>query len=57
MQDMIHRQMTFLGHVIRKDELEEVMLTVAKRHSLHAVELPQRSGKPSANCVDPSHPQ
>ena len=23
MQDMIHRQMTFLGHVIRKDELEK----------------------------------
>ena len=27
MQDMIRRQMTFLGHVIRKDELEKVMLT------------------------------
>ena len=27
MQDMISRQMTFLGHVIRKDELEKVVLT------------------------------
>ena len=27
MQDMILRQMTFLGHVIRKDELETVVLT------------------------------
>ena len=27
MQGMIHRQMTFLGHVIRKDELEKVVLT------------------------------
>ena len=27
MQDMIHRQITFLGHVIRKDELEKVVLT------------------------------
>ena len=27
MQDMIPRQMTFLGHVIRKDELEKVVLT------------------------------
>ena len=27
MQDMIRRQMTCLGHVIRKDELEKVMLT------------------------------
>ena len=26
-QDMIHRQMTFLGHVIRKDEREKVVLT------------------------------
>ena len=26
-QDMIRRQMTFLGHVIRKDELEKVVLT------------------------------
>ena len=25
-QDMIHTQMTFLGHVIRKDVLEKVML-------------------------------
>ena len=29
----------------------------SKRHSLHAVELSQRSGKPCANCVDPSRPQ
>ena len=28
MQDMIRRQMTFLGHVIRNDELEKVVLTV-----------------------------
>ena len=27
MQDMIRRQMTFRGHVIRKDELEKVVLT------------------------------
>ena len=27
MQDSIRRQMTFLGHVIRKDELEKVELT------------------------------
>ena len=27
MQDMIRRQMIFLGHVIRKDELEKVVLT------------------------------
>ena len=27
MQYMIRRQMTFLGHVIRKDELEKVVLT------------------------------
>ena len=27
MQDMIRRYMTFLGHVIRKDELEKVVLT------------------------------
>ena len=27
MQDMIRRQMTFLGHVIRKDELEKVVQT------------------------------
>ena len=27
MQDMTRRQMTFLGHVIRKDELEKVVLT------------------------------
>ena len=27
MQDMIRRQMTFIGHVIRKDELEKVVLT------------------------------
>ena len=27
MQDMIRRQMTFLGHVIRKDELEIIVLT------------------------------
>ena len=27
----------------------------SKRHILHAVELSQRSGKPCANCVDPSH--
>ena len=27
MQDMIRRQMAFLGHVIRKDELEKVVLT------------------------------
>ena len=27
MQDIIRRQMTFLGHVIRKDELEKVVLT------------------------------
>ena len=27
MQDMIRRQTTFLGHVIRKDELEKVVLT------------------------------
>ena len=27
MKDMIHRQLTFLGHVIRKDELEKVVLT------------------------------
>ena len=27
MQDMIRRQMTFLGHVIRKDELDKVVLT------------------------------
>ena len=26
MQDMIRRQITFLGHVIRKDELEKVKL-------------------------------
>ena len=26
-QDMIRRQMTFFGHVIRKDELEKVVLT------------------------------
>ena len=26
-QDMIPRQMTFVGHVIRKDELERVVLT------------------------------
>ena len=26
----------------------------SKRHSLHAVELSQRSGRPCANCVDPS---
>ena len=25
-QDMLRRQMTFLGHVIRKDELEKVVL-------------------------------
>ena len=28
MQDMICRYITFLGHVIRKDELEKVVLTV-----------------------------
>ena len=28
----------------------------SKRHSLHAVELSQRSGKPCANCVDLFHP-
>ena len=27
MQDMIRRQMTFIGHVIPKDELEKVVLT------------------------------
>ena len=27
MQDMIRRQMTFLGHVLRKDQLEKVVLT------------------------------
>ena len=27
-----------------------------KRHSIHAVELSERSGKPCANCVDPSRP-
>ena len=27
LQDIIRRQMTFLGHVIRKDELEKVVLT------------------------------
>ena len=27
MQDMIRRRMTFLGHVIRKDELKKVVLT------------------------------
>ena len=27
MHDMIRRQITFLGHVIRKDELEKVVLT------------------------------
>ena len=27
MQDMIRRQMTFLGHVIHKDELEKAVLT------------------------------
>ena len=27
MRDMIRRQMTFLGHVIRKDEQEKVVLT------------------------------
>ena len=27
MQNMILRQITFLGHVIRKDELEKVVLT------------------------------
>ena len=27
MQDMIRRQITFLGHVIRKDELGKVVLT------------------------------
>ena len=27
MQDMIRRQMTFLGHVIRKDDWEKVVLT------------------------------
>ena len=27
MQDMIRRQMTFLGHVLRNDELEKVVLT------------------------------
>ena len=29
----------------------------SKRHNLHAVDLSQRSGKPCANCVDPSRPQ
>ena len=33
------------------------VLAGSKRHSLHAVELSQRSGKPCANCVDPSGPQ
>ena len=28
-----------------------------KRHNLRAVEQSQRSGKPYANCVDPSRPQ
>ena len=28
----------------------------SKRHSIHAVKLPQRSGKHCANCVDPSRP-
>ena len=28
----------------------------SKRHGLHAVELSQRSGKPCANCVDPTRP-
>ena len=27
MQDMIRRQMAFIGHVVRKDELEKVVLT------------------------------
>ena len=26
-QDMIRRQITFIGHVIRKDELEKIVLT------------------------------
>ena len=29
----------------------------SKRHSIHAVELSHRSGKPRANCVDSSCPQ
>ena len=29
----------------------------SKRHRLHVVELSQWSGKPCANCVDPSRPQ
>ena len=29
----------------------------SKRHSVHVVELSQRSGKPCANCVDRSRPQ
>ena len=29
---------------------------ISKRHSLHAVELSQRSDKPCANCVGPSRP-
>ena len=27
MQDIIHREMTYLGHVIRKYELEKVVVT------------------------------
>ena len=44
MQDMIRRQMTFLGHVIRKDELEKVVLT-------GYVEGTRDRGKPSATLL------
>ena len=41
--------------VIVHDDTDEDKCVSSKRHSLHAVELSQRSGKPCANCVDPSY--
>ena len=38
------------------DLKDDVLCAGSKRHSLHAVELSQRSGKLCANCVEPSRP-
>ena len=39
------------------DDKTDLIDIGSKRHRLHAVELPQRSGKPCTNCVDRSRPQ
>ena len=49
-RDISHDFFIYFDHAKRSNTLG------SKRHSLHAVDLSQRSGKPCANCVDPPAP-